>query len=84
MIADGINDFYVDIGSTLAKSIPHTDLDPTVFIESRNTNTLCLEPFNSRDIHNIIMLQEESSAGWGRFSPKVVTFTPHIYMEQLQ
>ena len=43
-ITNGFNDFYVNIGPTLASKIGNTDIDPTDYVKSINsTSTVSLE-----------------------------------------
>ena len=42
-IANGFNDFYVNIGPALASKIGNTDIDPTDYVKSiNNTSTVFL------------------------------------------
>ena len=54
-IANGFNDFYVNIGPTLASKIGNTDIDPTDYVKSiNNTSTVFLEPVDTDEVSRII------------------------------
>ena len=54
-IANGFNDFYVNIGPTLASELRNTDIDPTDYVKSiNNTSTVFLEPVDKNEAGRII------------------------------
>ena len=83
-IANGFNDFYVNIGPTLASKIGNSDIDPTVYVKSiTNTSTVFLEPVDKDEVIIIIKALKYSSPGWDSISSAVVKKTPVITLSSL-
>ena len=84
-IANGFNDFYVNIGPTLASKIGNTDIDPTDYVKSiNNTSTVFLEPVDKYEISRIIKALKNYSPGWDSISSAVVKNTCHHFVEHLK
>ena len=54
-IADGFNNYFVNIGPTLASKIPNSNLSHRQFRPEILNFSLFLEPTNEMEIKNIIM-----------------------------
>ena len=53
-VCDTFNNYFVNIGPSLARSIPPTNTDPATLIPHQNFNTLFIRPTNETEITNII------------------------------
>ena len=65
-IADSFNDFFVNVGSTLAKAIPPVSKSPTQYIKENMVNCLYIRPVTEIEIADIISdYQRQCSwVGW--------------------
>ena len=48
-IVNLFNDFFINIGPTLANQIPKSDISPNYYLKNANVNTLYLEPVNKEE-----------------------------------
>jgi len=71
-IADRFNKFYVNIGPSLAKDIPHTNEDPLVSLSNINCNSIFLTNTDATEVLNIIKSLKISCPGWDNISSKVI------------
>ena len=82
-IAEGFNNFYVNVGLNLAKDIPIIDKDPTEYITKQYSHSLFLEPVVADEMKSIILNLKESSSGYDDVSAKIVKSISHIIIEPL-
>ena len=52
-IVNLFNDFFINIGPTLANKIPKSDISPNYYLKNANVNTLYLEPVNKEELVTI-------------------------------
>ena len=71
-IADSFNNFFINIGPTLAQDIPSDNREPTEFLKNRVVHSMVLEPVLEEEIFNVVFALKESSAGWDSISTCVV------------
>ena len=69
-IADGFNNYFVNIGPTLASKIPNNNLSHRKFLPQNLNLSLFLEPTNEMEIKNIIGLLKEGATGQDDISSK--------------
>ena len=69
-IADGFNNYFVNIGPTLASKIPNSNLSHRRFLPENLNFSLFLEPANEMEIKNIIGLLKEGAPGQDDISSK--------------
>ena len=62
-IANKFNNFFVNVGNTLAKSIPTSHKQPNDYISFNANNTFSLEPVTENEICKIIGAFKDSAAG---------------------
>lgn len=62
--AHSFNSYFVNIGKDLAKKIPKSDIDPLVYIDGHNQNTMVVEPVEHSEVRKIIMSIKKWTAGW--------------------
>ena len=80
VIANEFNNFYVNIGPSLASKIPYSVKSPTDYIGTAERQPLDFEPVTNAEVSNIILNLKESSPGW---DDKVLKRTSDLYIEQL-
>ena len=71
-IADRFNNFFVNVGSTLAKAIPPVSKSPTEYIKENMMNCFYIRPVTEIEIVNIISDFKDSAAGWDELKPSVI------------
>ena len=54
LVSESFNNYFVNVGPSLAKAIPQSDTDPTSFIQHPNLYTMFANPTNETEIRNII------------------------------
>ena len=74
-IAEKFNEFYVNIGPTLASKIPAGRYDPITYIKNGTTNSIYLRPVNEEEVSNILKDMKNSSPGWDCISPSIIKKT---------
>ena len=77
-IANKLNNFFVNVGNTLAKSIPTSRKHPNDYISYNASNTLSLEPVTENEICKIIGTFKDSAAGWDGIKPGIVKHIKEI------
>lgn len=84
IIAEAFNNFYVNIGANLAKSIPDVNnCDPTSYIKSNNIPSMFVNPTDAQEVTNIILDLKDSSAGYDNIPPKLVKMSYNCLIEPL-
>ena len=74
-IVEAFNKFYSSIGPKLASKIPGSDISPTSYIANSNPETICLIPVSQEEVSKIILVLNDSSAGWDNIYSKIVKQT---------
>ena len=74
-VADQFNNFFVNVGPTLANKIPNTSVDPLSYIRSVNEESILLNHVTSDEVTDIIKGLRNSSPGWDEISAKIVKKT---------
>ena len=64
VIANKFNNFFVNVGTVLAKSIPPTDKNPVDYIQQDVITNLYFGPTTENEICKIIGSFKDSAAGW--------------------
>ena len=62
-IADKFNDFFTNIGPTLASKIPKSNISFSNFMKDENAQSLFLQPVTDREISKIILSLKEGAPG---------------------
>ena len=63
LISNTFNEFFINIGLTLAKSIPHVNKSPLSYLGSRFTESIYLAPVSENEIGQLINLLKDTAAG---------------------
>ena len=82
-IVDGFNNFFINIGPTLANDIPSDSRNPTMFMKNRIIHSMVLEPVVEEEIEKNVRNLKEGSAGWDAVSAKVVKLTYDSFINPL-
>ena len=82
-ITEKFNEFYVNIGPTLASKIPAGRYDPITYIKNGTTNSIYLRPVNEEGVSNILKDMKNSSAGWDCISPSIIKKTYEYFVVPL-
>ena len=64
IMCNKFNDFFVNIGPTLAKSIPQVDKSPLSYIGNRLTESIYLEPVTEKEINTLISALKDTATGF--------------------
>jgi hypothetical protein len=79
-IACRFNDFFVNIGSSLANKIPQSNRSAISYLTERYTKTLFLTPVNRNElIITLKQLKTDSASGWDDVSAKALQVS-HLYV----
>ena len=82
-IANGFNNFFVNVGNKLAKDIPNSCVDPTTFIKESNLQSIFLQPVHSNEVCCIISSLKNASAGYDGIHSDVIKKTYPGYIVPL-
>lgn len=86
-IVNKFNDFFVNVGKSLANKIPATDGNYRDYLKHNileHSGSLFLDPVDSDEILNIInSLQSNKAAGYDEISPKVIKATAYMLARPL-
>ena len=69
-ISDGFNNYFVNIGPTLASKIPNNNISHRIFLPENLNFSLFLEPTDETEIKNIINKLKEGAPGRDGISSK--------------
>ena len=69
VISDKFNNFFVNVGTTLAKNIPLSNKSPTEYMITNTTDLFILDPVSENEVLKILSNFKDSSAGWVELKP---------------
>ena len=72
MKSNKFNDFSVNVGQTIAKSIPSSCKEPSHYISYNAFNAFYFDPVTENWISKIIVCFKESTAGWDGIEATVI------------
>ena len=78
MISNKFNDFFVNVGQNLAKSIPSSCKEPSDYISYKAINAFYFVPVTENEISKIIGCFKESAAGWDGIEANVIKHIKNI------
>ena len=64
IIANKFNNFFINVGKTLAKTIPGSNKMPLDYITDNNVNKFYFIPVTDSEVSNILGTIKDSAAGW--------------------
>ena len=74
-IAQGFNNFYINVGPNLASKIPKDNRSPTVYIKQTITETMLVSPVEENEVEEIVKSLKDGSSGWDAISSHIVKKT---------
>ena len=81
IIANGFNNFFVNVGNNLARNIPNSLVDPTSYIKESNLHSIFIHPVDSNEVYRIILSLKNASAGCDGIHSDVVKKTCLAYLK---
>ena len=78
-IADGFNNYFVNIGPTLASKIPDNNVSHRQFLSDSIKPSLFLKPTNETEIKQVISCLKEGAPGRDGLSSKNIKCIKDIY-----
>lgn len=72
-IVNKFNNYFVNVGPTLAQKIPNTNISPTYFLSGRNSSTFALFLTSPDEVIRVVnSLESKTSAGYNSISMQVI------------
>ena len=75
--------FFINIGPTLAKSIPITKMSPIDSMGVRVMESLYLKPVTCEEINNILVSLKDTACGWDSISAVVLRLSSQFILQPL-
>ena len=72
VISNKFNNFFVNVGTSLAKNIPSSKKCPTEYIVTNSTRLFILDPVSENEVLRILSNFKDSSAGWDELKPLIM------------
>ena len=72
LIANKCNDFFVNVGSSLAKTIPLSPQNPTDYMMQNIDTIFNINPVTEDEIVKIMGQFKDSAAGWDSLKPSII------------
>lgn len=72
LIANAINNYFVDVGSSLDALIPSSDLDPSSFLRGHHMDSLYLSPVTPDEIYTCLLKLKDSCSGHDHLKPSII------------
>ena len=72
LIANKFNDYFINVGPSLAKDIPKSNKTPHHYLKNRIIESIYLTPVIEEEVTKIISRFKDSAAGWDDMKPSVI------------
>ena len=73
LISNGLNEYFVNVGPSLARDIPTNNIDPLSFLQGDFPNSLFLDPVTILEVSNCLAkLKSSSAAGHDDLKPDIM------------
>ena len=82
-IVENFNKYFVNVGASLTKKIPHSNKNPTSYITNTIMESIYLYNVTETEVRNIIYNLKFTSPGWDNLNAKVVKHTFDLYLQPL-
>ena len=79
-VADNFNNFFVNVGPSLAKKIPVNNVNPLSYMGNRNIHCILLKDVETSEVSKIIKEMKNSSPGWDDIHAKIVKKKPSLLL----
>ena len=83
LISNKFNDFFINIGPTLAKSIPRINKSPLSYLGNRLTETMYLAPVNENEIGQLIKSLKDTAAGFDDLNSMCLKISSQFFFKPL-
>ena len=83
IIAEQFNKFFINVGKSLAKNIPETNIDPISFINSNITESMFLDNIDEYELKQILIDLKNTSPGYDGICAKIVKSSYSLILEPL-
>ena len=83
LISNKFNDFFINIGPTLAKSIPHVNKSPLSYLGNRLTESIYLDPVSENEIGQLIKSLKDTAAGFDDLNAMCLKISPQFLVKPL-
>ena len=80
-IANSFNDYFINVGSTLANNI-HSNVDPLLYIQS-NPNIITISEVSESEINAIIRNIKNSASGYDELPTSIMKSVSEEYIKPL-
>lgn len=83
-ITNAFNDFFINVGPTLASDI-HSDTNPNHYLRNSNPSTLYMSPANESEVFKVALacLKPDKSAGFDGIKPSILRKVLHYVVHPL-
>ena len=82
-ISNRFNEYFTNIGTSLANKIPNTKVTPNSFLGQSTAESILIFPTTVDEIHKCILSLQNSSPGWDNFRPDVMKRTCQLFLSPL-
>ena len=82
-IANGFNEYFVNVGTTLSNSVPSTNQDHTDYMPPPNANSMFLYPTDNNEVISIINSLKRKSPGYDGVTTEIVQLSHVNYINAL-
>ena len=83
IICNKFNDFFVNIGPTVAKSIPKVNKSPLSYMGNRLTESIYLEPVTEKEINTLITALKDTATGFDDMNSMSLKISSEILVKPL-
>ena len=83
IISENFNDFFVNVGPTLAKCIPKIDKSPLQHMGNRVTEPIYLNPVTHEEIKQILFSLKNSATGWDDIGASILKLSSESIVQPL-
>ena len=83
LISNKFNDFFINIGPTLAKSIPCVKKSPLSYLGNRLTESIYLAPVNENEIGQLIKSLKDTTAGFDDLNSMCLKISSRFLLKPL-
>ena len=83
IIANKFDNFFTNIGPTLAKLIPQSNHCPKSYLNNRIDESIYLNPVTEHETSKVIENLKSSAAGWDEFQPRIIKIIKDILLTPL-
>ena len=78
IVCNKFNDFFVNVGPSLAAKIPKLDLNPEQFMGNRLVNSMYIEPVNEVEIRKLINQLKDNSPGYDGVKASILKLSNNV------